>query len=119
MAPTVARRPDGAVLALGSPGAERIVTALVQVLLNFLRLRQPLAEAVAAPRLHVERLEQGWGVAVEQGLPVAAIGLPLRLFDEPSMFFGGAGAVLLEPDGALEAAADPRRQGGAAVIRPA
>lgn len=119
MAPTVARRPDGAVLALGSPGAERIVTALAQVLLNFLRLRQPLAEAVAAPRLHVERRGQGWGVAVEEGLPVAAVELPLRVFDAPSMFFGGAGAVLREADGGLQAAADPRRQGGAAVVGPA
>jgi len=32
MAPTVGRRDDGAVLAIGSPGAERITTALLQVL---------------------------------------------------------------------------------------
>jgi gamma-glutamyltranspeptidase / glutathione hydrolase len=33
-----------------------------------------------------------------------------------SMFFGGAGAVLCQPDGTLLAAADPRRQGAAAVV---
>ena len=35
MAPTVGRRDDGSVLALGSPGADRITTALLQVLASF------------------------------------------------------------------------------------
>jgi gamma-glutamyltranspeptidase / glutathione hydrolase len=115
MSPVVARRPDGAALALGSPGAERITTALLQVMLNFMRLGRSLEEAVAAPRLHVERLGSDWRVAAEPGLPLDDLSLPCRVFDGPSMFFGGAGAVLRQADGALIAAADPRRQGAAVV----
>jgi gamma-glutamyltranspeptidase/glutathione hydrolase len=115
MSPSVARNSEGAMLALGSPGAERITTALLQVMINFMRLGMSLEEALAAPRLHVEHTAGGWQAAVEPGLPLAAVPLPCRPFDDLSMFFGGAGAVLREPDGTLRAAADPRRQGAAIV----
>jgi gamma-glutamyltranspeptidase / glutathione hydrolase len=119
MAPCVARRVDGAMLAVGSPGAERITTALLQVMLNFIRQGVSLEEALAAPRLHVERIPGGWRAAVEPGLPLEAMTIPCRVFDHLSMFFGGAGAVLRENDGVLVAAADPRRQGAALVVRGA
>jgi len=115
MSPTVARG-GGAALALGSPGAERITTALLQVILNFMRLGMSLEEALAAPRLHVERVAEDWRAAAEPGLPLDAVPLPCREFDTLSMFFGGAGAVLRETDGTLAAAADPRRQGAALVV---
>lgn len=118
MSPAVARRPDGATLAIGSPGAERITTALLQVMLNFMRCGVSLEEALAAPRLHVERAAGGWQAAVEPGLPLAELAMPCRAFDGLSMYFGGAGAVLRKADGMLVAAADPRRQGAAVVVRP-
>jgi gamma-glutamyltranspeptidase/glutathione hydrolase len=116
MSPVVARCADGAMLSLGSPGAERITTALLQVMLNFMRLGLSLEEALAAPRLHVERTAAGWQAALEPGLPVAQVPMPVRAFDALSMFFGGAGAVLREADRTLVAAADPRRQGAALVV---
>ena len=115
MSPTVARG-GGAVLALGSPGAERITTALLQVMLNFMRLGMSLEEALAAPRLHVERVADAWQAAVEPGLSLEAMPMPCREFEALSMFFGGAGAVLRGADGTLIAAADPRRQGAAVVV---
>lgn len=115
MSPLAALGPAGAMLSLGSPGAERITTALLQVVLNFMRLGKSLEEALAAPRLHVERVADGWQAAVEPGLPLEEVAMPCRVFDELSMFFGGAGAVLCRPDGTLVAAADPRRQGAAVV----
>jgi gamma-glutamyltranspeptidase/glutathione hydrolase len=116
MAPSVGRRSDGAVLAVGSPGAERITTAILQVLANFMRVGVGLEEAVSAPRLHVERTPEGWCAAVEPGLPLAAVDMPVRTFDELSMFFGGVGAALMQAGGELSAAADPRRRGCARVV---
>lgn len=119
MAPSAARGAGGAMLALGSPGAERITTALLQVMLNFMRMGLPLEAALAAPRLHVEKIPGGWQAAVEPGLPLEAVPMPCRQFDALSMFFGGAGAVLRGADGTLTASADPRRQGAALVTGPA
>lgn len=116
MAPTVARRGDGAVVAIGSPGADRITSAIAQTLVQLLRRERPLAEAVAHPRLHVEPAPDGGRrVAHEPGLPVEGLGLQTRAFDEPHMFFGGVAAARRTPGGALEAAADPRRTGGTAI----
>ena len=54
MAPTVARSQSGGVLSIGSPGADRITTAIASVLLNFIHLGMSLTEAVRHPRLHTE-----------------------------------------------------------------
>ncbi|MEE8520741.1 MAG: gamma-glutamyltransferase [Gemmatimonadota bacterium] len=129
MAPSVARRADGAALAIGSPGADRITTALSQVLVNFLDHALPLPEAVAHPRLHVEYPEGGGGgegggegggggrprVAYERGLPVGELDIDQRRFDDLSMFFGGVSAALWDPRGGFTVASDPRRQGGNAI----
>jgi gamma-glutamyltranspeptidase/glutathione hydrolase len=53
MAPTVGRHHDGSTLAIGSPGADRITTAVVQVLAGFVNGGLGLQEAVNQPRVHV------------------------------------------------------------------
>lgn len=116
MAPTVARRSDGSVLAIGTPGASRITTALTQVLLNFLHLGMSLTEAVDHPRLHVEVFEGEPTVAYEPGLPVPELeGLRHRRFPDRSMYFGGVGVTMWDPAAGLFGAADPRRSGAVAV----
>ncbi len=114
MAPAVARSDDGALLAVGSPGADRITTAMMMALLNLFRLEMPLADAIAQPRLHVEfTADNSARVAAEPGLDLSECRLPTRPFDHQSMFFGGVGAALRDARGKLTAAADSRRTGGA------
>jgi gamma-glutamyltranspeptidase/glutathione hydrolase len=116
MAPTIAWREDGGVLAIGSPGADRITSAILHTLINFIHLGMSLRDAIDHPRLHTEVEADGnEGVACEPGIATDAIDIPLRRFDEPSMYFGGVGAALLTAGGELTAAADPRRTGGEAV----
>ena len=57
MAPTLVFRPDGSPwIATGSPGGSRIITTVLQVLLNRLGVGLNLAAAVAAPRIHSQLL---------------------------------------------------------------
>ncbi|WP_088241311.1 gamma-glutamyltransferase [Calothrix rhizosoleniae] len=115
MAPTIARHQDGTVLAIGSPGASRITTAIAQVLLNFIHLGMSLEEAIAHPRLHYEVLAQQPTMVGESGLPMEEIkGFVTFQFPELSMYFGGVQASLWHPSLGLSAAADPRRAGGVA-----
>ncbi len=114
MAPTVGRRSDGAVLAIGSPGADRITTAILSTLLNLIHLGMPLDDAVQHPRLHVEYTDEGGRIAFEAGLEVEQLNLISRRFETTDMFFGGVGAALYAPGGPLTAAADHRRTGGVA-----
>jgi gamma-glutamyltranspeptidase/glutathione hydrolase len=115
MAPTVARRNDGAILAIGSPGADRITTALLCTLVGFMEMGLPLAESVRHPRAHVEIGPAGPRLAYESGMPVESVAVASRRYDGLSMYFGGVGAVLWTPNEGFVTAADPRRIGGEAV----
>ncbi len=116
MAPTIARHEDGRILSVGSPGADRITTAILATVINFTELGMSLADAIAAPRLHVERGEEtGWRVACERSIPVDHSEYPLRRYENLDMFFGGVGAAYWDSHGELTAAADPRRTGGTSL----
>ena len=116
MAPTIARRQsDGAVLAIGSPGASRITTAIAQVLANFAGKNMNLADAVRHPRLHVELGADRGTIAFEPGLPVSLMqDLKPRPFSGPSMYFGGVQAVYGSHRDGLHGIADARRGGSVA-----
>ncbi|CAN5855859.1 gamma-glutamyltransferase [soil metagenome] len=122
MAPSLAIHPDGRRLAIGSPGATRISTALAQCWTQYAFEGAPIGLAIAAPRLHVEPLDEtpGAGLRVlhEPGLDTSLLppSFVVRPFETIDMFFGGIKAVLLEPDGRLLAVADARRQGAIEVV---
>lgn len=103
MAPTVARAESGGVLAIGSPGADRITTAVSQVLTGIFNDGLSLQEAINYPRIHVHRA----------GRPDEEI----KVEDELTMYFGGVGAAMRHPDGELEVAADPRREGAVRIVK--
>jgi gamma-glutamyltranspeptidase / glutathione hydrolase len=52
MTPTIVLKDDKPVLVTGSPGGSRIITAVLQVIVNAIDFRMPIAQAVQAPRLH-------------------------------------------------------------------
>jgi gamma-glutamyltranspeptidase / glutathione hydrolase len=111
MAPSAARTTHS-VLAIGSPGADRITTALHQFLVNFIQLGLDLEGAVAHPRLHLKIDDAGSNLAFESGANVTKIGLPMTRYPDINMYFGGVVAALGISTGDFEVAADPRREGG-------
>jgi gamma-glutamyltranspeptidase/glutathione hydrolase len=57
MAPTIVLDPKGSVLMLvGGRGGPRIITAVVQAIVNVIDYRMSLADAVGAPRIHHQAL---------------------------------------------------------------
>jgi len=119
MAPTTGRSASGTALAAGSPGADRITTALMQVLGRGLLRGDDLQHSINAPRLHVRFMDDG-SPRVEHepsddiAAAIEASGLPAHRFPGPHMYFGGVGAAVLGPDG-LVAAGDARRDGAVGV----
>jgi gamma-glutamyltranspeptidase/glutathione hydrolase len=114
MSPTVVSSEEGGIIALGSPGASRIPTAILQTLINVLDFGMTLEAAVNAPRFHAE----GDLFAYEVGARTANLEgyEPVLTYETPNMFFGGVNAVRRTPAGRFEAAADPRRSGGTAFV---
>ena len=113
MAPTTARTDAGAVLSLGTPGADRITTALLQVLARLAFDGASLEEAVLHPRVHLALEDSGLELRVEADeeaeAAAAASGITTRRSEGLTMYFGGVGAAGLM-DGELQAVGDPRRE---------
>jgi len=114
MSPTVVSSEEGGLIALGSPGASRIPTAILQTVINVLDFGMALEDAVLAPRFHAE----GDLFAYEAGARTADLDDYERVlsYETVNMFFGGVNAVRRTPVGRFEAAADPRRSGGIALV---
>ncbi len=110
MAPSTVRAGE-TVYALGSPGADRITSALMITLVRLMLAGDTLSAAVEHPRLHPESLDPVV-VAAEQGLDLTGDN---RWYGQHHMFFGGVNAVGLV-DGELVAHADSRRAGSAVVV---
>jgi len=56
MTPTIVRRNGRAVLVTGSPGGRTIINTVLSIVLNVLEFEMPVAQAVAAERLHMQWL---------------------------------------------------------------
>ena len=114
MAPTVGRHIDGRSLAIGSPGADRITSAIAQTLIHLEQGASP-SEAISAPRVHVD-VGETVTIAYEPGVVVPPHSDSDRAFDGLHMYFGGVGVAIHHPDGSVTATTDPRRN-GVTVIR--
>jgi len=106
MSPTAVFKGDDLSLLLGSAGSNRIRSAILQVILNYLKFGKNIQDAIDAPRVHFERGE----LFCEPGIELNQDLYPLKRFDELNLFFGGVQAVT----GDFEGGADPRR--GACVV---
>ena len=114
MSPTVVTSEEGGLISLGSPGASRIPTAILQTVINVVDFGMSLEEAVLAPRFHAEDNL----FAYEAGARTVDLESYERVlsYETPNMFFGGVNAVRRTPRGRFEAAADPRRSGGTTFV---
>ncbi len=120
MSATVLGRDGRPELALGSPGDDRIISAVVQVASHWVDIGQGIEAAVGAHRVHALR---GGELLVEHPPEDASTLLALERHGhvvyhpvtslevgELNPYFGGVHAVALD-DGAWQPAADPRRDG--------
>jgi gamma-glutamyltranspeptidase/glutathione hydrolase len=119
MSPTLVLEDGRPRLALGSAGSVRLAGAIVQVVAAVVGRDEPLAEAIAAPRLHVDtdrRVHIEGGRPEGDGHALADAGWQTVRWAGRNLFFGGVAAVERRADGALDAAGDPRRGGQGIVV---
>ncbi|MGB3299815.1 MAG: gamma-glutamyltransferase [Phormidesmis sp.] len=116
IAPTIARVPDGSLLAFGSPGGSTIITTGLNIAVNVVDFGMGLGDAIAAPRLSqrnngITQVDQGFR-ETEQGKALLAFGHQLAPIDE----IGAATGVLVSPEGQMTAVAEPIRRGGGSAM---
>jgi gamma-glutamyltranspeptidase/glutathione hydrolase len=114
MSPTIVLKDRKPVLVTGSPGGSRIISTVLQVIVNVLDYHMDVAAAVAAPRLHHQWLPDE--VRIERGFSEATLNA-LRAkghrIVEP-MGQTSANSIAVTPNGLL-GAADPRTRGAEAA----
>jgi gamma-glutamyltranspeptidase / glutathione hydrolase len=114
MSPTIVLKGGQPVLVTGSPGGSRIISTVLQVIVNVLDYHMDIAAAVAAPRLHHQW--QPDEVRIERGFPddvLAALKAKGHQIVEP-MGPTSANSIFVTSSG-LEGAPDPRSRGSEAA----
>jgi gamma-glutamyltranspeptidase / glutathione hydrolase len=114
MSPTIVLKDGKPVLVTGSPGGSRIISAVLQVIVNVLDYGMDVAAAVAAPRLHHQWLPDE--VRVERGFSedtLEALRARGHRVVEP-LGQSSANSIMVTANGVL-GAPDPRTRGAAAA----
>ncbi len=119
MSPTLVLKNNKFVAAIGSGGANRIRSAITQVILNTIEFGQSPETAIASPRMHWDKnvldIEPSY-----DNKSIAAINLPNEekrtIWEQQNMFFGGVHAIFSDANDNFIGVADNRRAGIVRVV---
>ncbi|WP_186399847.1 gamma-glutamyltransferase [Stappia sp. P2PMeth1] len=114
MSPTLVFRDGRPVLATGSPGGSRIITTVLQIVLNVIDHGMNIAEATAAPRMHHQWLPDE--IRIEEGFSPDTLAILRGLGHtvEERATMGSTQSVMAVENG-LAGASDTRVQGALAA----
>ncbi|WP_439214164.1 gamma-glutamyltransferase [Duffyella gerundensis] len=108
MSPTIVAKDGKTWLVTGSPGGSRIITTVLQMVVNSIDFGMNVAEATSAPRFHHQWLPDQ--LRVEKGFSPDT----LRLLETKGQHvkvqaaMGSTQSIMIGPDGMLYGASDPR-----------
>jgi gamma-glutamyltranspeptidase/glutathione hydrolase len=114
MSPTILLKDGKPFLVTGSPGGSRIITAVLQVIVNAIDRHMDIAHAVSEPRLHNQWMPDQ--VYIEPSFPPALVDA-LRAYGDKVVLTGpftSANSIMVTPQGIM-GAADPRSHGALAI----
>ncbi|MFH2036770.1 MAG: gamma-glutamyltransferase family protein [Candidatus Zixiibacteriota bacterium] len=119
ISPTIILKDGQPRFIVGSPGASRIISTVVEIIVNIIDFKMNAFEANRAPRFYCQKFEDY--LHIEQGISLDVqnklkkMGHNLRVYEGLDLFFGGAQLILIDPEtGVYYGSADVRR-GGIAI----
>jgi gamma-glutamyltranspeptidase / glutathione hydrolase len=113
MTPTIVTRDGRTVLVLGSPGGGRIITTVLQVILNVVEFKMDVQQAVDAPRFH-HQWQPDVVMLERQGFPADVVSALAAMGHETTVVpdMGDVQAIQIDPATGLRlGASDPRSDG--------
>jgi len=120
VAPTIVKRDGEIFLVVGTPGAGRIISTLLEVIVNVVDFDMDLKEAIAAPkfcsRVAYKELRMEEGYPEETLAALEALGHKIKLYSPLNLYFGGINAVMVQEDGTMIGVGSLRRQGAAGAV---
>lgn len=116
IAPTIIAKNGVPFVTMGTPGAGRIISTMVILAVDLLDYHMGVQEAIESPRFYARDTEKD--LSIESRMPaetqawLKSIGYSIKEYPDFDLFFGGAQAILVDPDtGMMYGGADPRRDG--------
>lgn len=113
MSPSIVSKDGKTLLVVGSPGGSRIITTVLQVILNVIDRRMSVNAAVSSPRYHMQwlpdelRLEPGNGLSPADIGTLTGMGYTLSL----KPFMGDVNAIMIDPEtGKITGSHDSRNE---------
>lgn len=119
ISPSVVLKNGKPYMAVGTPGASRIMTTMAIMFSNLLDHNMPLDKAIDAPRFHPSETKNF--IEVEGRMPVGTVerlkaaGYEVKVYPDYDLYFGGVQGVMIGDRNVLIGGADPRRDGAAAA----
>lgn len=114
MSPTMLLKEGEPLAVLGSPGGNRIISTVVQIIIKIVDYGMTMEEAIASPRISNDMTEllliEG-GIEQEVVKMLKSMGHKIKTFSPHNRKFGGVQGVRFREDRSLEGVADPRRDG--------
>jgi gamma-glutamyltranspeptidase/glutathione hydrolase len=116
MTPTIIEKDKKLKMVVGTPGGATIITSVLQNIINIIDYEMGMQESVNSPRFHHQWLPdiikmESEGFDSETLLKLKKLGY---IIPQKSYTIGRVDAILVRPDGTLEAGADPRGDDAAA-----
>jgi gamma-glutamyltranspeptidase/glutathione hydrolase len=121
IAPLVVRKDGKVRWVIGSPGAGRIGSTVIEILVNLIDFEMSLENAIRAPKFTgYDAYKQ---IQLEDDFPpktiefLVALGHEVKRYEHPDLYFGGPNAIAVGEAGMLTGVGSIRRLGGAAAPR--
>jgi gamma-glutamyltranspeptidase/glutathione hydrolase len=119
IAPMVVKKDGEVRWVLGSPGAGRIGSTLIEILVNLIDFDMNLENAIRTPKF--TGYDAYREIQLEDDFPPRTIrflqelGHEVKRYEHPDLYFGGPNAIAVGKDGLLTGVGSIRRLGGAAA----
>lgn len=115
MTPTIVEKNDELWMVVGTPGGSRIITTVLQAILNVYEFDMSMQEAADAPRFHHQWLpdEVFFEADFDTDLMEKLKQKGYSISQKEAVILGSINAILVLADGKLEAGADQRRDNSA------
>lgn len=119
IAPSIVLKDNKPFLVLGTPGANRIISTVLEVMVNILDFNMNAEEANMAPRFYTQKFEDYLHVEAGVGQEIidelTKMGHSIRVYDGVDLFFGGVQLITIDPQTGMYTGSADIRRGGLAI----
>lgn len=119
IAPTIVLKDNEPFLVMGTPGGNRIISTVLQVVVNILDFNMNAEEANIAPRFYTQKFEDYLHVEAGVGQDIidqlTGMGHSMRVYEGVDLFFGGVQLITIDPKTGIYTGSADIRRGGVAI----